>query len=89
MVDRLKIHRVLGILFLLVATFVPAQGNDSTGYTYDLSSRLITALYGSTVCAVYGYDASGNRISQTTLSGGSGLTPSWGTGIWGCFQWSP
>lgn len=39
-------------------------------------------------CIVYTYDASGNRQTQTITVSGGGLTPSWGTGTWGCFTWT-
>lgn len=40
-------------------------------------------------CIVYTYDANGNRQSQTITVSGGGMTPTWGTGTWGCFKWTP
>lgn len=40
-------------------------------------------------CIVYSYEANGNRLSQAITASGGGLTPTWGTGTWGCFKWTP
>jgi YD repeat-containing protein len=72
----------------LVATglFVSVGVKASAMYSYDLSGRLTTVLYDNGLCVAYGYDANGNRTSQTNaISGG----PVWGTGSFGCFSWSP
>jgi hypothetical protein len=56
-------------------------------YTYDLSGRVTTALYDNGMCIVYTYDAAGNRTAQTSTSWGT--PPAWGSGVWGCFVWTP
>jgi len=61
----------------------------SVTYTYDQVGRLATALYDNGVCVVYNYDASGNRTAQTNTLSGAPATPIWGTGVWGCFKWTP
>lgn len=40
-------------------------------------------------CIIYTYDTNGNRLSQTITVSGGGMTPTWGSGIWGCFRWTP
>jgi YD repeat-containing protein len=62
--------------------------NGSVVYTYDPLGRVTTASYDTGVCVIYSYDANGNRLSQT-VNVNTGNTPTWGTGIWGCFQWTP
>jgi YD repeat-containing protein len=51
--------------------------------------RIITTLYDTGICIVYAYDANGNRTSQTINVGGTPTTSTWGSGVWGCFNWSP
>lgn len=66
-----------------------AAASASTQYTYDLLGRVTTALYDNGVCVVYSYDASGNRTSQTNISGNGAPPLTWGTGVWGCVPWTP
>ncbi|MBN9090211.1 MAG: RHS repeat protein [Reyranella sp.] len=61
----------------------------STAFTYDETGRVRTARYDNGACVVYAYDASGNRTSQVISSGGAPTTPTWGTGTFGCFYWTP
>jgi hypothetical protein len=65
------------------------SATGSVTYTYDALGRLRTARYDTGICIVYQYDANGNRTSQTVNVGGAPLTPTWGTGVWGCFNWTP
>ena len=58
-------------------------------YTYDQLGRITTALYDNGLCIIYTYDANGNRTSQTNTASGAPQTPTWGTGVWGCFAWTP
>jgi len=64
------------------------QANSSTLYTYDNTGRVISALYDNSVCMVYQYDANGNRTSEIVTNAGTGNTPQWGVGNYGCFRWS-
>jgi hypothetical protein len=78
-----------GLATVAVSVLVPEGGNASAVFTYDQLGRLSTALYDNGTCVAYLYDAGGNRTSQSiTLSGGP-QTPTWGTGTWGCFSWTP
>ena len=61
--------------------------NGSVAYTYDALGRVITASYDTGVCIIYSYDANGNRLSET-VNVGTGSTAVWGTGVWGCFNWT-
>jgi hypothetical protein len=73
---------------LLFGLLVPQGTNASAMYTYDQLGRLSTALYDNGLCVAYLYDASGNRTSQTNTLGGLPVTPTWGSGVWGCFSWT-
>ncbi|MBZ9765502.1 RHS repeat protein [Mesorhizobium sp. CA6] len=61
----------------------------SVAYTYDPTGRLTTALYDNSTCIAYSYDANGNRTSQTNTVGGVPVSAVWGSGVWGCFKWTP
>lgn len=73
---------------LLVAALTPSAlaGNGSVAYTYDALGRITTASYDTGVCVIYTYDANGNRLSEI-VDVNTGSTRTWGTGIWGCFDW--
>lgn len=73
----------------LVVLFGSDGTTASVSYTYDLLGRVTTAVYDNGICVTYSYDASGNRTSQTNTLGGAATTPTWGTGVWGCFVWTP
>jgi hypothetical protein len=74
------------LLGLLTAAGVKAA---SVAYSYDFVGRVTTAVYDNALCIVYAYDANGNRSSQTNTSGGTPVSPVWGSGTWGCFFWTP
>lgn len=80
-------------LFLLLLLLPIVSADDalalSVTYTYDSLGRVTTALYDNGTCVVYAYDANGNRTAQTNTNGGSPIMPTWGTGTWGCFSWTP
>jgi YD repeat-containing protein len=86
--------RVCWLASLIVALCTTADAglalaaNGSVAYTYDTLGRVTTASYDTGVCVIYTYDANGNRLSQS-VNVTTGSTPTWGTGIWGCFQWTP
>ncbi len=87
-VPRIALIMFLSALMLIGTVFVDAV-RASGSYGYDTLGRLVTALYDNGTCIVYAYDANGNRTSQTiTLSSGPEM-PTWGTGTWGCFNWTP
>jgi len=74
------------LLGLFMAAAAEAAG---VTYSYDFVGRVTTAVYDNALCIVYGYDANGNRSSQTNTSGGTPVSPVWGSGTWGCFFWTP
>ena len=91
MFGRIRRHmtRPICIALAAFAVLVPGGANSSVSHTYDSPGHLTTALYDNGVCVAYGYDANGNRTSQTNTAGGAPVTPKWGSGVWGCFQWTP
>jgi YD repeat-containing protein len=81
---------IFGLALLGVSITTTAYAaNGSVAYTYDSLGRIITTLYDTGICIVYAYDANGNRTSQTINVGGTPTTSTWGSGVWGCFNWSP
>lgn len=74
---------------LVLAALTAAALGANMGFTYDETGRVRTARYDNGACIVYAYDASGNRTSQVITSGGAPTTPTWGTGTFGCFYWTP
>jgi len=90
MSSRFRHTRVLSAT-LVIASFgilSPKSIGASVSYGYDPVGRVATALYDNGLCTVYAYDPNGNRTAQTTTSGGAPVTPTWGTGVWGCAVWS-
>jgi YD repeat-containing protein len=77
---------------LLVAIIVSIAGGSaaaSVAYTYDQNGRLNTAHYDNGICVTYSYDPNGNRTAQTNLAVGSPPPATWGSSVWGCFNWTP
>lgn len=73
-----------------VSAAAHAANSAETVYTYDQLGRLMTALTPATgVCIAYSYDATGNRTSETITISGAPESPTWGTGVAGCFLWTP
>jgi YD repeat-containing protein len=90
-----KRFRVLAIVVLSMIALLGVSNigtafaaNGSVAYTYDALGRVTTVSYDTGVCIIYAYDANGNRTSET-VSVGSANTAVWGTGVWGCFNWTP
>jgi YD repeat-containing protein len=76
------------LLVLLGAT--PAESaTSSVQYTYDKLGRVTAALYDNGTCVPYTYDANGNRTAQAIVTSGAPTSPVWGSGVWGCFPWTP
>ena len=84
-----KLVRSAASLLVVLGVLLPAAAYSSVSYTYDRIGRVTTALYDNGVCIVYTYDVNGNRTAQTINAAGSINTAVWGTGAWGCFNWSP
>lgn len=83
-------HRIglaCGLVFAMLVTRSATAANGSVAYTYDALGRVTTASYDTGVCIIYTYDPNGNRLSQT-VNVNTGNAPTWGTGYWGCFQWT-
>lgn len=70
---------------VLLAALVADASAAGVSYTYDQLGRVTTAIYDNGLCVAYGYDAAGNRTTQTNASPGS---PAWGSGAYGCFSWT-
>lgn len=75
-------------VLMLVGILIPAGGNASSSFTYDLAGRATTALYDNGTCVTYAYDPAGNRTAVNITASGPGETPNWGSGVWGCFSWT-
>ena len=91
MLIRIRLAQVLPALPLLtvLGTMSADGASGSASYTYDQLGRVTTALYDNGVCVTYVYDANGNRTSQTNTVSGTPESPTWGSGVWGCFPWTP
>jgi YD repeat-containing protein len=76
-----------GLLVGLVV--LPSEADSSSDFTYDLVGRVTTALYDNGSCIAYGYDANSNRAFQTNTIAGAPESPTWGSGVLGCFKWTP
>ena len=85
-ISRLKAPLI--VVAALGSILFPVSVGASGSYTYDAAGRLTTALYDNGTCVAYSYDANGNRTSQTTTSSGLPESPTWGSGVWGCFVWA-
>lgn len=68
---------------------LPSDADSSSDFTYDPDGRVTTALYDNGSCIAYGYDTNGNRASQTNTISGTPELPTWGSGVLGCFKWTP
>lgn len=77
---------LLATLTLAIAA-ASSGATSSADYNYDAAGRLVTARYDNGMCIVYVYDQNGNRTSQTNST--ASASANWGTGVWGCFVWTP
>ncbi|KAA3445863.1 hypothetical protein C7I87_31705 [Mesorhizobium sp. SARCC-RB16n] len=73
------------MLAVTAIILAPTVANSSASYGYDGFGRLTSVLYDNGVCIAYSYDANGNRTAQTNSFGAA----PWGSGVWGCFRWTP
>lgn len=87
-IGRIRAVLTLSVIALL-GILIPAGVDASDSFTYDQTGRLTTALYDNGACIAYAYDANGNRTSQGITISGAPVSPTWGTGTWGCFNWTP
>lgn len=77
-----------GVAPTSVPTATPSTTDSSATYGYDADGRVRSVLYDNNLCIAYDYDANGNRTSQNNTASAAPETPRWGTGTWGCFQWT-
>ena len=76
-------------LLALLGISIPLGAVGSVVYTYDPLGRVTTGLYDNGLCIAYAYDANGNRTAQTNTISSAPESPTWGSGVWGCFSWTP
>lgn len=81
--------RLTTAVLALIGVLSPLSAGASVNYGYDPAGRLVTALYDNGLCVIYAYDPGGNRTSQSGTISGTPQQPIWGTGVWGCFVWTP
>jgi YD repeat-containing protein len=76
------------LLLVLAALAAVAVDALAAGviYSYDQVGRVGAALYDNGMCVAYTYDGNGNRTSQINATPGAAA---WGSGAWGCFDWTP
>lgn len=81
---RLRSVCAISAILCIFASGYAESASVSVTYSYDSLGRVVTALYDNGTCIVYGYDASGNRTSQSNTT----EPPTWGVGVWGCSIWT-
>ena len=79
----------LALMLMSIGLCFSIEASASVSFTYDSQGRVRTAIYDNGLCIAYSYDAAGNRTSQTNTISGAPTTSVWGSGVWGCFPWSP
>ncbi|MFD1985440.1 RHS repeat domain-containing protein [Mesorhizobium newzealandense] len=77
--------RWVSVITATIVSMLPTVANSSVSYGYDDLGRVTSALYDNGMCIAYSYDANGNRTAQNNAVG----TTVWGSGVWGCFNWTP
>jgi YD repeat-containing protein len=78
------------IFFITTITALGSANSSTVQYSYDPLERVTTTVdAASGICTAYSYDSNSNRVAQNTTIGGSPMASAWGTGTWGCTQWSP
>jgi YD repeat-containing protein len=66
-----------------------AQTSTTATYTYDQAGRVAAILFSDGTCVANTYDAQGNKTSVTITKSDTPEMSVWGSGVWGCFNWSP
>lgn len=79
---------VFAVAVLTVGCVIRPSEAGNASFTYDLVGRVTTALYDNGSCVAYSYDANGNRTSQTNTISGAPESATWGSGVFGCFNWT-
>lgn len=73
---------------LQMTFFGPAHATPLVLLDSSLSSSLMVLISTGDLCVTYSYDANGNRIAQSShVFGTPGAV--WGSGVYGCFNWTP
>jgi len=81
---------LLGLLAVaLLGSFTPSGAENAAPNTSRQFGRAGTVVNANDPCILYTYDLNGNRTAQTIAVSGGPLSPTWGTGAWGCFSWTP
>jgi YD repeat-containing protein len=84
-----QMRRFTAVLFTTGSVIIPTEADSSSNLTYDVVGRVATSLYDNNSCVAYGYDANGNRTSQTNTIESTPESATWGSGVLGCFKWTP
>ena len=79
-----RIIRALSVVAAGLGILVPGANQAETAYTYDQLGRATGILYDDGACATVSYDANGNRVALSNLTG----APVWGARTWRCFRWT-
>jgi YD repeat-containing protein len=66
-----------------------AQSGTTATYAYDQAGRIAAILFSDGTCVANTYDAQGNKTSTTITKADTPEMSVWGSGVWGCFKWSP
>lgn len=86
----MQLAKYPSISFALLLSALCLVAADAAGlgvtYSYDPTGRVAAAIYDNGMCVAYSYDAAGNRTAQ---SNPVTTTPTWGSSVWGCFNWTP
>lgn len=86
--DR-RARAAAGMVIAIAVGLVPSNVGASVSYGYDQLGRVTSALYDNGLCIAYSYDQNGNRTAQTNTISGTPELAVWGSGVWGCFVWTP
>ena len=74
--------------FAFASISTPASASPWMLLSGTLSSNMMMLITTADLCVVYNYDENGNRVSQSSFTFGSPGAV-WGSGIYGCFDWTP
>jgi hypothetical protein len=77
------------IVILVVMASVPSNAEHTADSTHNHAGKADPIGGSRDPCIVYVYDSNGNRLFQTITVSGGVMSPTWGTGVWGCFAWTP
>ncbi len=78
--------RASAMAVALLSAPAPARANMLVA-DMALSAQFATLITSGSLCITYEYDANGNRTSLSTFTFGT-PAPNWGSGIFGCFNFT-